>query len=107
MCPASNAAGSQGLLGAQPAGVDRRPHRRVIFGRLLGPFALERDVDGFEAVARDVVHGLGGPQLHHVHLAFRERPTLARADHLVPSPFSIEGEKIEAKGVSHTVLGGS
>ena len=26
---------------------------------------------------------------------------------LVPSPFSIEGGKIEAKGVSHTVLGGS
>ena len=26
---------------------------------------------------------------------------------LVPSPFSIEGGKIEAKGVLHTVLGGS
>ena len=30
-----------------------------------------------------------------------------RPNHLVPSPFSIEGGKIEAKGVSHTVLGGS
>ena len=27
--------------------------------------------------------------------------------YLVPSPFSIEGGKIEAKGALHTVLGGS